>query len=90
MVIGPVPGLLNAVTFALTAGLMFGGLACLQHLAIRVMLAYNGFAPLGCVSFLDEATDRLFLCRAGSGYLFVHRLLLEHFANMDTAEAQPP
>ena len=30
--------------------------------------------------FLDYAAERLFLRKVGSGYLFVHRLLLEYFA----------
>jgi uncharacterized protein YjbI with pentapeptide repeats len=51
---------------------------------LRGLLSYNGFAPLRYVRFLDEATERLFLRRAGSGYIFVHRLLLEHFAGLDT------
>lgn len=67
--------------FVLVVALFFGGLACLEHLVLRGLLAYNGFAPLGYVGFLNEATDRLFLRRAGSGYLFVHRLLLEYFAS---------
>ncbi|MGH8899521.1 MAG: hypothetical protein ACRDZ4_21475 [Egibacteraceae bacterium] len=53
-------------------------------MAIRGLLATHDFAPLRYVRFLDEATARLFLRRAGSGYLFVHRLLLEHFAALDT------
>lgn len=51
----------------------------------------NDTAPWRYVDFLDEAKDRLFLRRTGSGYIFVHRLLLEHFAGLDTAgQAQPP
>jgi hypothetical protein len=31
---------------------------------------------------LSRATDPIFLRRVGSGYIFVHRLLMEHFAEM--------
>ncbi len=60
------------LVFGLAAGLGFGGLACLQHLVLRTALTVNGFAPLRYVRFLDDATERLFLRHAGSGYLFVH------------------
>jgi hypothetical protein len=76
-------GLVVGLVFGLLFGLLFGGLACLRHLALRVLVAYSGFAPLRYIRFLDEATQRLFLRQAGSGYIFAHRLLLEHFAELD-------
>ncbi|MGH8055588.1 MAG: hypothetical protein ACREP4_16885, partial [Stenotrophomonas sp.] len=83
---GPVVGLGGV----LTVGLRFGWLACLQHLTIRGLLVRNGAAPWRYVDFLDDAKDRLFLRRTGSGYIFVHRLLLEHFAELDTARGAKP
>ncbi len=44
--------------------------------------------PWDYVRFLDYATDRIFLRRVGGGYIFVHRLLLEHFAALGADE--PP
>ena len=32
--------------------------------------------------FLDHAADLIFLQKVGGGYRFIHRLLLEHFAEM--------
>mgnify|MGYP001266172194 CR=1 FL=1 len=32
------------------------------------------------ISFLDHCVDLIFLRRVGGGYIFVHRLLMEHFA----------
>jgi hypothetical protein len=86
---GLASGLFSGLFFALLFGLGFGGLTCLQHLTLRGLLTYYGFAPLRYVSFLNEATDRLFLRRAGSGYLFVHRLLLEHLARPDPTPVDP-
>jgi hypothetical protein len=34
------------------------------------------------VPFLDHCVDLIFLRRVGGGYIFVHRLLMEHFAEM--------
>ncbi len=62
----PAVGLAAGLLWALLFGLGFGGLPCLRHIALRALLAYNGFAPLRYVRFLDEATDRLFLRRAQS------------------------
>jgi DNA polymerase III delta prime subunit len=80
--VGLLVGLFSGLIGGLLVGLRTGGLACLQHLVLRVLLVSNGFAPLGYVRFLDEATGRLFLRRAGSGYLFVHRLLLDYLAQL--------
>jgi hypothetical protein len=38
--------------------------------------------PWNYARFLDYATERLFLQKVGGGYIFVHRMLLEHFAGM--------
>ncbi len=89
-----VDGVGDGLCGGLAVGLLFGGLACLQHLSLRGLLASRGCAPLRYVRFLDDATERLFLRRAGGGYLFVHRLLLEYFADLETtrppATAEPP
>jgi len=37
--------------------------------------------PVACVLF-DYCVDLIFLRRVGGGYIFVHRLLMEHFAAM--------
>jgi hypothetical protein len=36
--------------------------------------------PPNYVSFLNYATERIFLRRVGGGYIFIHRLVQEHFA----------
>lgn len=66
--------------FGVAGGLVFGGLISLQHLAVRVLLAAHGCAPLRYVRFLDHATELLLLRRVGGGYIFTHRLLLEYCA----------
>jgi DNA polymerase III delta prime subunit len=79
-------GLLNGVSYGLiggvVGGLMGGGSACSRHFALRLMLYRLGFSPWNYARFLDYATDRLFLQKVGGGYIFVHRMLLEHFAAM--------
>jgi hypothetical protein len=73
-------GLLLGPALALPAALAFGGYACMSHTALRLVLWRNGSLPLDAVSFLDFATERIFLRRVGGGYIFVHRLLQDYFA----------
>jgi eukaryotic-like serine/threonine-protein kinase len=79
------------VASGLTAALIYGGLACIQHVVLRFLLWHSGAMPLKYARFLDTAADLLFLRKVGGGYIFVHRLLLEHFAtHCDTAVLAPP
>jgi hypothetical protein len=60
--------------------LTYGGYACLSHLALRFVLWRSDAMPWRYARFLDYCAERLFLRKAGGGYLFIHRLLQEHFA----------
>ncbi|MBD2312308.1 protein kinase [Desertifilum sp. FACHB-1129] len=70
---------LCGLSFGLVVG---GGEACLKHLILRLILYCQGCIPWNYSRFLDYATERIFLQKVGGGYIFVHRLLLEHFAQM--------
>jgi hypothetical protein len=39
---------------------------------------------LSTIRFLDYATDHVFPRSVGGGYIFVHQLLQDYFANLDT------
>lgn len=67
--------LLGAVT-----GLLLGGFACLHHIAVRGALTLFRYAPWDYANLLNDASDAGLLRRAGSGYLFVHRLVMEQLA----------
>ncbi|GAA6619304.1 hypothetical protein NUACC26_051170 [Scytonema sp. NUACC26] len=64
--------------FGVAAG---GGEACVKHLIFRTILYFHGCIPWNYARFLDYATERIFLQKVGGGYIFIHRLLLEHFAD---------
>ena len=86
---GVMAQLLGATIFLGTGiGLLFGlfstaGIACIQHFTLRLLLYYNGCIPWNYARFLNYATERIFLQKVGGGYIFIHRLLLEHFAQME-------
>jgi hypothetical protein len=63
-------------------GLLDGGSSLVNHYTIRLVLCANGYMPWNYVRFLDYAAERIFLRKVGGGYIFVHRLLMEHFAAM--------
>jgi hypothetical protein len=69
-----------------TAFMWYGGLDVIQHSTLRVILWYRGHIPLNYVGFLNYAAERVFLQKVGGGYIFIHRLLLEHFATMAEKE----
>jgi eukaryotic-like serine/threonine-protein kinase len=66
------------------AGLVSGLGAFFQHFALRFWLWCRGSLPWNLIAFLDEAADRLLLHKVGGGYIFVHRLLLDYFAALET------
>lgn len=72
-------GLVIGVLIGLISGLRNGGIACLEHLALRLLLWESGSTPWNYARFLDYAAERILLRKVGGGYIFTHRLLLEYF-----------
>jgi hypothetical protein len=72
--------------FTLIAGMLAGyhwGIkAVIQHYTLRFVLFITKTIPWNLVRFLDYACDRILLRRVGGGYVFIHRLLLEYFAEL--------
>jgi hypothetical protein len=77
--------LVGTLLGALSGGIWVGGLACLQHFLLRFLLWRTKRAPWHYPRFLDHATERILLQQVGGGYLFIHRLLLDHFAARETS-----
>ena len=73
---------------ALAIGLLIGGWACLKHLMLRRQLRGIDAIPRRYARFLDYAAERILLRKAGGGYLFIHRLLLDYFASLEEQERQ--
>lgn len=80
----PIRGLAVGCSFFVAGftilGIIAGGYPVLQHYILRILLYLSEDVPLRYASFLDLAVYHIFLRRVGSGYIFIHRLLLEHFA----------
>lgn len=74
------------VLFCFILWLHIEGFGLFYHYTLRFFLASADLIPWRLVSFLDYCTDRIFLRKVGGGYIFVHRLLMEHFAAMYVGE----
>lgn len=93
---GLIFGLRGGLSNMLIAGLILGLIGMLvgwlvsyngdpdaKPLAIRNLSMLYNRLPLNYVRFLDYCADHLFLRKVGGGYIFIHRLLLEYFADME-------
>jgi eukaryotic-like serine/threonine-protein kinase len=69
--------------FGLVFGIVTAGVPCLQHIFLRAILTIWGKTPWNYAGFLDFSSRHILLQKVGGGYIFVHRLLLEHFATMN-------
>jgi len=85
LVLGNPVAIIDALTqgtaIALFLGIVAGGgLACIQHFVLRVILYQSGAIPRDYVDFLDYADKLDLIDRVGGRYRFYHDLLREHFA----------
>jgi GTPase SAR1 family protein len=70
---------LFGIIIGLMGGLFMGGITCIQHSILRLILCCNGL-PRNFALFLDYATQKGFLQQIGGSYQFRHDLLRDHFA----------
>jgi DNA polymerase III delta prime subunit/MFS family permease len=82
MIVGLLVGLITGLTVGLIASLNRGGSAVIKHYALRLILWLKGYTPFNFIKFLDHCAKLIFLKKVGGGYIFVHRMLLEYFANL--------
>ncbi len=76
-------GLIFGPLIGLISGLRGGGIACIQHLVLRLLLLDAGSMPWNYPRFLDYAAERVLLRKVGGGYIFTHQLLLDYFATLE-------
>jgi hypothetical protein len=68
------------VTAGTAGGLFFGGFFSIQHYVLRFFLWYRNCPPYRYVGFLNHAAGCSLLRRVGGGYIFIHRMVLDFFA----------
>jgi hypothetical protein len=88
LVISPAHGLVRAVAWGPTIGILWGlttGLgAVLQYWTLRALLCVEQSAPMTYGRWLEYLVDlRILYFGVGGGYVFIHRAVQEHFANIE-------
>jgi eukaryotic-like serine/threonine-protein kinase len=78
--------LVRALFVALLVGLPQGGSAVIKHYSLRLILWLSGNTPLNFVKFLDHCAKLILLKKVGGGYIFIHRMLLDYFADIPTQD----
>lgn len=78
-----IASLISGFFFGLLGGILRGGTPVIKHFTLRLILYFNGCIPWNFARFLDYCTERLFLQRVGGRYRFIHKLLQDHFAQME-------
>jgi hypothetical protein len=76
-------GLIGGLIFGLIAGLNRGGSAVIKHYALRLILWLSGNTPFKFIKFLDDCARLILLKKVGGGYIFIHRMLLDYFADLN-------
>lgn len=94
IVLAALGGVLMAATLGITLGgvvaLWFGGVDLIQHHSLRFLLRFHKTIPAYRItSVLDYAAERILLRKVGGGYIFIHRLLQEHFAAYEQTSDKP-
>jgi hypothetical protein len=75
--------IITFIISGLIAGLRYGGIALILHFLLCWQLNLRNCLPRKPISFLEQSVNLIFLRRVGGGYIFIHRLLMEHFAAMN-------
>lgn len=68
--------------FGLIAAIWYGGLDVIKHYSLRLILSMDGRMPRRYSRFLNYTVERILLRRVGGGYIFIHRLLADYFAEL--------
>lgn len=88
-------GLGIGILFGLKLGIIVGAVSCIitmlwcggfdivKHYFLRLILYLKGNIAFNYSHFLDESVKNILLQKVGGGYIFIHRLLLEHFADQN-------
>lgn len=83
------PALFNFLPFAITTYLIYGGAVAIQHYLLRRLLVKEQIIPKQFINLLQEGVNLGIMRRVGGGFIFVHRYLLEYFANLQTEHKKP-
>lgn len=80
-------GLKMVLSWGVLLALINGSaLAVIQHLFLRLIIGFKYKIPRNYTKLLEYATERIFMQKVGGGYIFIHRMLREHFAQIKSVD----
>lgn len=71
------------IIFLFPTWAIFGGWGVTSHVIIRNLLEQSHNIPRNMADFLDYTSSLILLRKVGGGYIFIHRYLLEYFADLE-------
>ena len=77
-----IDALLPLLILGFIGGLNRGCSAVIKHYALRLILWLKGYTPFHFIKFLDHCAQLILLKKVGGGYIFIHRMLLDYFAEL--------
>ena len=87
LIAGLITGLIIGLNNGLIIGLNRGLAAVIKHYSLRLVLWRSGKTPFKFIPFLDYCAKLILLKKVGGGYIFIHRMLLEYFAGLETSDS---
>ena len=87
LLVGLITGLIIGLNNGLIIGLNRGLAAVIKHYSLRLVLWRSGKTPFKFIPFLDYCAKLILLKKVGGGYIFIHRMLLEYFAGLETSDS---
>src|SRR5262249_25283334 len=86
--IGLAQGLIIGSLSTLLVTVTVGGVTFIRHVILRIILWISKSVPKNYPHFLNYAAERILLRKVGGSYIFIHRLLLDYFASLDTSSLE--
>ena len=77
-----------SIAMGIMVGLMTGGLPCIQHFALRLVLYKNGLSPWNYARFLRSAAQQRLIQQVGGRYRFIHDALRQQFVRSRAVSQQ--
>jgi hypothetical protein len=88
LIVGLITGLIIGLSNGLIIGLNRGLATVIKHYSLRLVLWRSGKTPFKFIPFLDYCAKLILLKKVGGGYIFIHRMLLEYFAGLETSDSK--
>ena len=87
---GTALGIALGISFGFWQWFFFGGYPVIQHVLLRRILHRERSIPQNYARFLDYAASLILIRKVGGGYIFIHRYLLEYFADFEQEKSELP